>query len=67
QTTIDGKPALQLKADTIFKAAQVPAGSHIVSFTYSSPAVNKAKTLSFIGLLSVAFMYAISIYRRKKS
>lgn len=51
QTLIDGTPALQLKADSVFKAAQVPAGDHVVSFTYSSPAVNKAVIASVIGLL----------------
>jgi hypothetical protein len=66
QTTIDGKPALQLKADTVFKAAQVPAGSHVVSFIYNSPAVNKAVVLTEIGVIVTIAMYAYGLRKNKK-
>ncbi len=58
QTFIDNEPSLQLRANTLFKAALIPSGTHTVSFRYSSPAVQQAKTLSAIGLLLVMFGYA---------
>lgn len=58
QTFIDDAPALQLRANTLFKAAIVPSGAHTVSFRYSSPAVQQAKTLSAIAIVLVLFGYA---------
>ncbi len=63
-TFIDDAPALQLRANTIFKAAQVPAGEHIVSFRYVSPAAEKAKLFTGIAVALVAAGYAIRPRRR---
>lgn len=57
QTFIDEKQSLQLKANTIFKAAQVPAGNHKVVFQYVSPAIEKAKKLTIFGLIIVIVGY----------
>lgn len=65
QTYIDDKPALQLKADTIFKAAQVPAGSHIVSFRYNSPAVHESEILTIAGIVVCIAIYGIGFTRKK--
>ena len=64
-TYIDDKPVLQLKADTVFKAAQVPAGSHIVSFRYDSPAIDKSKLLTILGILVCAAIYGIGLVRKR--
>lgn len=58
-TYVDDKPALFLQANMVFKAAQIPAGEHIVSFRYNSPAIQKSKQLTGIGLalLLIGFAY----------
>jgi hypothetical protein len=61
QTFIDEQPAQQFRADTIFKAAQVPPGNHIISFRYSSPATHRAIQLAGVGILIVIGAYAYSI------
>lgn len=58
QTFIDGEISLPLKANTMFKAAHVPAGNHTVVFQYISPAVQKAKILTMIGLTVTVLGYA---------
>lgn len=63
QTFIDDKPAAQLRANTLFKSAQVPAGEHIISFRYSSPAVQQSGILTSIGAVIVLGGY---IYGYKK-
>lgn len=63
-TFIDDAPALQLRANTIFKVAQVPAGEHIVSFRYISPAAEKAKLFTGIAVALVFAGYAIKPRRR---
>ncbi len=66
QTFIDDAPALQLKANTIFKAAQIPAGKHIVSFRYISPAVQQSEILTILGLALVLIGYAYQPFRNRK-
>lgn len=53
-TFIDGSEAPQYIANTVFRAAQVPAGSHTVSFRYISPAIQQSKWLTIIGLIATA-------------
>lgn len=55
QTFLDDSPAPQLMADSIFKAAYVPAGQHTVSFRYYSPAVAQARIITTISLLAIAW------------
>ena len=66
QTYIDDKPALQLKADTIFKAAQIPAGTHIVSFRYDSPAINLSEKMTIAGIIACIAIYGSGLVRRRK-
>ncbi len=63
-TFIDNEPALQLRANTIFKAAQVPAGEHVVSFQYSSPAIKTSKLLTGMGTILAIAGYAIRPTKR---
>ncbi len=67
QTHIDDKPVLQLKANSIFKAAQVPEGTHIVSFRYESPAVKNAKIITIIGLIIAILGYAYPAFRKHQN
>jgi len=60
QTLIDNQPAPQYIANTIFKAAIVPAGEHQVTFTYHSPAIKKAQLLTIIGLITSLVVLIIS-------
>jgi hypothetical protein len=50
-TYIDNQESPHYDAYTIFKAAQVPAGKHTVSFHYYSPAIEKAKIFTLIGVI----------------
>lgn len=68
QTLVDGVAAPFYVADTVFKAARVPAGEHTVSFRYVSPAVSRAGQLSAVGVLLVIVLWAWpwmrQLYRR---
>ncbi|KAA3619724.1 MAG: hypothetical protein DWQ05_03080 [Calditrichaeota bacterium] len=61
---IDGKPAKILAANYAFRAVPVPAGNHLVDFTYSSRAFNAGVGITCMGTLIVfgCFFYN---YRRK--
>ncbi|MBI3251686.1 MAG: hypothetical protein HYZ62_02110, partial [Candidatus Andersenbacteria bacterium] len=67
QTFIDGRQASHLVAYSFFKAAQVPAGTHNVSFRYYSPAVAKAKIAASLGLASLLAMTILGAYNFKKN
>ncbi|MDA1169080.1 MAG: hypothetical protein O3A36_01970 [bacterium] len=67
QTFIDDEPALQLQANSIFKAAQIPSGNHVVSFRYISSAIEKSKILTSIGFLFMIIGYAYQPLRRRKT
>jgi len=64
QVTIDNKPAPSLVANTVFRAASVPAGKHTVTFQYYSPAVERAKQLTLGGLMVTGI---ILVWPRKHS
>lgn len=51
---IDGQPANELIVNTIFRGVIVPAGEHVVTWRYESPAVARAKTLTSISLAVAA-------------
>lgn len=58
ETYIDNVRAPYYVADTIFKAAYVPAGQHVVSFRYYSPAIARAKSITIGGLI-LAFVLVL--------
>lgn len=62
---IDGKPALQLRANSLFKAALVPPGTHMVSFQYKSPAIELSKTLTILGIIIAIGGYAFEPIQRR--
>ncbi len=61
---LDGQPAPSLVANTIWRAAAVPAGQHTVTFYYRSPAIKLAKKLTTLGL--VTFLALITIKKSAK-
>lgn len=65
-TFIDDTPASQLRANSLFKVAQIPSGTHTVSFRYESPAINMAKNFTIAGLILTVFGYAYPLFRRLK-
>lgn len=59
-TYIDNQPAPYYTAFSLFKAAQVPAGQHTVSFRYESSATNLAIDLAAAALLIIIVLFALS-------
>ena len=57
-TYIDDQPAPYYTAFSLFKAAQVPAGQHTVSFRYESRLTNLSIHLAAVGLLIVIILFA---------
>ena len=66
QTYIDGELAPQYTAFTVFKAAQVPAGQHKVSFRFESPATNLAYKLTNSALLILLTLTVFAVSNRSK-
>jgi hypothetical protein len=48
--TVDGQSAPLLRADYLFRAVPVPAGSHLVEFRYRSDALERGGLLSILSL-----------------
>lgn len=65
QTFVDDAPSPQLKANSLFRTAIVPAGTHTVSFRYYSPATEQAKILTLVGI--AAALLSLLPYQRVKS
>ncbi|MEX1112099.1 MAG: YfhO family protein, partial [Candidatus Andersenbacteria bacterium] len=66
-TTIDEQPAPYYIAYSTFKAAYIPAGTHQVSFTYHSPAIEQSKKISLGGLGLVLVLGGVGeIIRRSR-
>jgi hypothetical protein len=59
QTYVDNELTPHLIAYSVFKVAQVPAGTHTVSFVYKSPAAEKAKKIA-MGSLVVWLLIALA-------
>ncbi len=58
QATVDGRPTPLLRADYIFRAVAVPAGSHLVALTFEPHSARwglalSAFTLAFMGVLAL--------------
>jgi hypothetical protein len=60
RTYIDDQPAPYFTAFSLFKAAQVPAGQHTVSFRYESRATKMAVNLAAASLLIIIVLFALS-------
>lgn len=59
QTYIDEKRTPHLVAYSVFKAAEVPPGTHTVSFRYYSPATQLAKKLTATGLVALLALFTL--------
>ena len=67
--TIDGKPAEIGRADYVLRAMNVPAGKHVIKFTYDPESVHTTETIAYAALLIFLLMWAVSavmMYRKKK-
>ncbi len=62
--TVDGRPALLLRANVAFRAVAVPAGSHEVVFTYRPRSVLWGAALSLAALLGLAAFGLVAAVRR---
>ncbi|MBN1528594.1 MAG: YfhO family protein [Thermoleophilaceae bacterium] len=65
RATVDGRPAEIRPANTAFRAVSVPAGEHLVRFTYGPASVAGGLMLSVASLLLIAA--AIFLGRRRRS
>jgi len=63
-TVIDGRPAPYFTANSMFKAAVVPAGRHTVEFRYDSPAIRQSKKMSLVGFITAGCLLAVSPLKR---
>ena len=67
--TIDGKPAEIGRADYVLRAMNVPAGKHVIKFTYDPESVHTTETIAYAALLIFLLMWAVPavmMYRKKK-
>lgn len=60
KATIDGQPTEILRADYIFRAVSLPAGSHLVRFYFDSDLYKIGKAMSLLGLLAVLLVYFVN-------
>ncbi|MCC6652166.1 MAG: hypothetical protein IT348_13520, partial [Candidatus Eisenbacteria bacterium] len=69
KASVDGKPAEILRADHALRAVAVPAGKHVVRFTYESAAFRNGFTLSIVSvLIALALLLAgVLLGRRAKA
>jgi hypothetical protein len=56
RATVDGQPTALHRANTVFRAAAVPAGRHLVQFTYRPPSALAGAAVSLLALLSAAVL-----------
>ena len=67
--TIDGKPAEIGRADYVLRAMNVPAGKHVIKFTYDPESVHTTETIAYAALIIFLLMWvvpAVMIYRNRK-
>ena len=61
--TVTGAPAPVLTANVAFRAVPVPAGKHLVRFSYTPPAWRPALLLSAAGLAVLGLWAALTVRR----
>jgi uncharacterized membrane protein YfhO len=62
--TVDGVPAPLWRADALFRAVPVPAGSHVVEFRLQSRALERGLLLSAVALLATTALALLPLGRR---
>lgn len=63
--TIDGSPAESLRINGLFLGAVVPAGEHVISWSYRTPYLATGATISFLTLLAVLTSVVFAMRRRE--
>lgn len=63
RTYIDGNEAPRLVANSFFKSAMVPQGSHTITFVYDSPAVRMSSIVSGISLLALLSLTGYGLWQ----
>jgi hypothetical protein len=68
KATIDGKEYPILRTDYVLRALQIPAGKHVIEFTFDPPAFAKGERIGLYGsiLLTLLLIGAIGTGLRKK-
>jgi hypothetical protein len=62
-TTVDGRPARLLRADSFLQAVPVPAGDHTIRLVYREPAVGRGLAASAVVWAAFAIVLAASARR----
>jgi hypothetical protein len=61
--TVDGRPTEVLRANVLFRAVRLPAGRHVVRFTYRPASVIWGVVISLFGLTALASL-ALLLHRK---
>jgi hypothetical protein len=66
--TIDGKPAHIFRTDYVLRALQIPAGKHIITFSFNPPSFKKGERVGLYGSILLTLLILAGIYMafRKK-
>jgi hypothetical protein len=67
QATIDGRPAEIYRANHTMRAVQVPAGSHVLSFSFAPQVLRRSVLVSLAGaVLVLAAVILLQVKRRRE-
>ena len=61
KATIDGQNAVYFRADYLLRAMNVPAGEHIINFTFDPDSVHKGNILSVVCIILMYLAAAVAI------
>jgi hypothetical protein len=62
KATIDGKEVPILRANYVLRALKIPAGKHVIEFSYDSPAFEKGEKFALIGSILLTLLILGGIY-----
>jgi uncharacterized membrane protein YfhO len=64
--TVTGAPAPILTANVAFRAVAIPAGHHLVRFSYTPPAWGPARLVTGVALLALGLWLFLALPRRTR-